>query len=130
MNHTSLNPAATQLLPLALGLVCAGVTYAVLAGKTLPLISNPRLALVILLVSGMAMCTSGIGRVAASGRWTSPLAILGYLLGAVILLVIAAAFAGFRLPGIHSPAQAVGAVALLIAVKFALATLGICFGRL
>ncbi len=106
------------LVPLALGLVCAGIVYATLAGKTLPLISGPRAALIALLVVGMAACMGGIGQVGASGRWASPLAIAGHLLGVVILIVVASAFTGWKLPWVHSETQAVAAVAILMVVKF------------
>jgi len=117
-----MNITNDMLVPLALGLVIAGIAYATLAGKPLPLISGPRAALIAMLVIGMAMCSTGIGQVAASGRWASPLAIVGYLLGAAILVVIGAAFAGWKLPLIAGETQAVAAVAILIAVKFLIGT--------
>lgn len=106
------------IVPLALGLVCAGIVYSTLAGKTLPLISSPRAALIALLVIGMAACMGGIGQVGASGRWASPLAMTGYLLGAAILVVFIAAFAGWKLPYVQSETQAVAAVAILMVIKF------------
>lgn len=119
MKGKTMNATNQLIVPMALGLLCAGIVYATLAGKTLPLISSPRAALIALLVIGMAACMGGgIGQVGASGRWLSPLAIAGYLLGAVILVVFIAAFAGWKLPLIQSDTQAVLAVALLMAVKF------------
>ena len=61
--------------------------------------------LAILLVLGMAICAQGgIGRVAAAGQWAHPLAILGYLLGAAILILAAAVFFNVKLPLITSQA--------------------------
>jgi hypothetical protein len=117
-NIMSVNLGTNLIIPSALGLVCAGIVYATLTGKSLPLISGPRAALIALLVVGLAACMGGIGQVGASGRWASPLAIAGYLLGAVILVVIAAPFAGWKLPWIHTETQSVVAVAILMAVKF------------
>jgi hypothetical protein len=75
----------------------------------------------------MAMCMSGIGQVAASGRWGSPLAIAGYLLGAAILLIIFSVFAGWKLPLITGELQAVAAVGILIAVKYLIGTASFFF---
>lgn len=118
MKGNTMNLTNNIIVPLALGLVCAGIVYATLAGKSLPLISGPRAALIALLVLGMAACMGGIGQVGASGRWLSPLAIVGHVLGAVILVVIASAFAGWKLPLVQNETQAVAAVAILMAVKF------------
>lgn len=127
MKGNSMNITNNVLIPLALGLVCAGIVYTTLTGKTLPLISGPRAALIAILVIGMAACMGGIGQVGASGRWASPLAIVGHLLGAAILVVIVAALAGWKLPGINSQNQSVIAVAGIMAVKFILGTAGFFF---
>lgn len=119
MKGNTMNITTPIIVPLALGLVCAGIVAATLAGKTLPLISSPRAALIALLVIGMAACAGGgIGQVAASGRWFSPLAIMGYLLGLAILIVVISVFAGWKLPLVETPSQAVVAVAGLMMVKF------------
>lgn len=118
MKGNTMNLTSNLIVPLALGLVSAGIVYSTLAGKTLPLIAGPRAALIALLVIGMAACMGGIGQVGASGRWTSPLAIVGYLLGAATLAVFIAALAGWKLPLVQNETQAVAAVAALMAVKF------------
>ncbi len=118
----AMNIGNSLFVPLALGLVIAGIAYAVLSGKQLPLISTPRAALIAMLIIGMAMCAPGIFQVSVSGRWASPLAILGYLLGAVILVVIIAALAGWKLPMIAGETGAVAAVAILIVIKFLIGT--------
>ncbi len=105
-------------ISLAFGQACAGIVYATLAGKTLPMISGPRAALIAVLVMGMVACLGGIGQVGASGRWLSPLAMAGYLLGAAILVVVLSVFAGWKLPWIQSETQAVAAVGILMAAKF------------
>jgi hypothetical protein len=118
MKGNTMNLTNNILIPLVLGVVCAGIVYATLAGKTLPLISGPRAALIALLVVGMAACLGGIGQVGASGRWLSPLAIVGHLLGVAILVVIVSAFAGWKMPFVQSETQAVVVVAGIMAVKF------------
>jgi hypothetical protein len=61
---TSINPTT-----IILGILAAGLVFAVLTGRRVPLISSERVALIVLVVLGMAMCTNGIGRVAAANAW-------------------------------------------------------------
>jgi hypothetical protein len=122
MKGNTMSFTSSILVPLALGLVAAGIVYATLTGKPLPLITGPRSASIALLIVGFAMCMGGIGQVAASGRWASPLAIIGYLLGIAILVVIASVFTGWKLPLIAGDTQAVAAVAILIGVKYLIGT--------
>jgi hypothetical protein len=92
---------------------------AVLAGIKLPLISGYRAALIGLLVIGMALCMQGgIGKVAAVNDWAHPLSILGYLLGALILVVVAAGLFGKSLPLVSGERSAFIAAATLMAAKF------------
>ena len=76
MSQTSaLNPSVLILAALA-----AVIVFVTLRGSALPLFSNLKVNLAILLVLGMAICAQGgIGRVAAAGQWAHPLAILGLL---------------------------------------------------
>lgn len=128
MKTTTLAAGNTLLLPLLLGIVVIIITNATLAGKQLPFVSSPRAALVALLVVGMAMCAlGGIGQVGASGRWVSPLAIPGYLIGVTLLVVIMAGLAGWDLPLIHGEEDAVLATTALIGVKTLIGTLGYFF---
>lgn len=110
------------LIPLALGIIAAIITYAGLTGKELPMISGAHGTLIALLVVGMAMCAFGILQVTARGRWVSPLAITGYILGIAILVVMVSTFSGWKLPLIHSETQAVVTVAVLMAVKYLIGT--------
>ena len=79
-----------------------------------------RVALVLLGLVGMAMCTVGIGRVAAAGRWLDPLSLVNYVLGGAAVGIIGAALAGWPLPGIATEWQALLAVLLIIALKVVL----------
>lgn len=111
-----INP--TVLLLAALGLALAAVT---LSGTTIALLSNLKLNLVILLLTGMAICASGgIGRVASVGQWTHPLSILGYLLGILILAGALAIFLGWDLPVIQNDRQAFLLITGFVAAKFVL----------
>ena len=127
MKGNTMNTFTNVLMPLFLGVVVAVIVFTTLAGKTLPLIGSPHASLVALLVVGMAMCMGGIGQVGASGRWGSPMAIVGYLLGAAILLIIISAFAGWKLPLISGETQSVAAVGILIAVKYLIGTVSFLF---
>jgi len=99
-------------------LLFAAVVFVVISGMKVPLISNVRIAMLVLLVLGMTMCAiGGIGRMAAAGQWTHPLSILGYLLGALILIIGLATIFGVKLPYIQSDAQAITVVASLTAAK-------------
>lgn len=94
------------------------VLFVILKGIKVPLLSNPKVALAILIVLGMTVCSQGgIGRIAATGNWTHPQAILGYLLGVSILLVAASVFFNFKLPFVTSHQQAFLIIAVLMGAK-------------
>jgi len=117
-NHLSFG--ANNLISIGLAIVAAYLVFGVLTGRRIPLISEDRAALVGVFVIGFAMCAMGIGRVSAAGQWTHPLTILGYLLGALIMVVAAAGYFGFRLAFITDPRGAMIAVAGLMAGKMVL----------
>jgi hypothetical protein len=60
---------------------------------------------------------AGIGRIAATGQWTHPLAIVGYVLGGLILFITLAVFVGWKLPYIQNDQQALIAIAILASLK-------------
>ena len=69
-------------------------------------------------IIGMTICSQGgIGRVAATGQWTHPLSIIGYLLGGLILIITLAVFIGWKLPFIANDQQALLAIAILASLK-------------
>ncbi|HVN55131.1 MAG TPA: hypothetical protein VMT46_12435 [Anaerolineaceae bacterium] len=127
MKATTFSTGSALVLPLVLGIIIATITYATLTGKHLPLVNSPRAALVAILIVGLAMCSGGIGQVGASGKWVSPLAIIGYLLGAAILVVIGGTLLRWKLPLIASETNAVLVSAVLIGVKYMIGTLGYFF---
>lgn len=101
-----------------LALIFASIVYIGVSGKKVPLLSNVRLDIILLVVIGMAICTQGgIGRVAETGQWTHPLSIIGYILGGSILLITAAVIVGWKLPYIQSDQQALLAIAILAGLK-------------
>ena len=105
---------------LVLALLFAVIVFIGATGKKVPLLSNVRLDIILLVVIGMAICTQGgIGRIAASGQWAHPQAILGYILGGLILLITLAVFVGWKLPYIQTDQQALLAIAILACLKVA-----------
>lgn len=102
---------------IVLGTLALGILILALTGAKVPLLSNLRISLIVFIILGMAMCTSGIGRVAATGAWTHPLSIVGYGLGVLILVVGVVGVVGARFPLIDGPRQALIAVALLTVAK-------------
>ena len=110
-------PSAIGPSVILTGLMAVAVLVIALTGLKVPLLSNPRISLVVFLILGMAMCTSGIGRVGATNQWTHPLSILGYALGALILVLAAVAFFDGRLLFIANGRQAFVAVAILTGAK-------------
>lgn len=109
-------PAVAVINPtiVILGLLAAAVIFLALKSTSLPLLSNPKIDLAIIVLLGMAICAQGgIGRVAATGQWLNPLSFIGYLLGGLILLITLAVFVGWKLPYIQNDQQAIIAVAIL-----------------
>ena len=73
---------------IGLALLFAAITFIGVTGKKVPMLSNIRVDIVLLVIIGMTICSQGgIGRVAATGEWTHPLSIIGYLLGGLILII-------------------------------------------
>lgn len=103
---------------LILALLAAAVVFIGVTGKKVPVLSNVRADIILLVILGMSICTqAGIGRIAATGQWSHPLAIVGYILGSLILLITLAVFAGWKLPYIQSDQQALLAIAVLAGLK-------------
>jgi hypothetical protein len=111
-------PAVITPTIIGLALLAAAVVFIGVTGKKVPLLSNIRVDIILLVVIGMTMCTQGgIGRIATTGQWTHPLSIIGYILGGLILLVTLAVFVGWKLPYIQNDQQALLAIALLASLK-------------
>ena len=122
MRGNTMSNIQNILIPLVLGVLAVGIIYTHQTGKALPFISGSRATLVALFIVGFAMCAFGIMQVAESGRWASPMAIVGYLLGAIILVVFISTLTGRNLPLIQNDNQAVIAIAILMGVKFLIGT--------
>ena len=108
-----LNPVVFTLL-----FLFSAVIAIAMSGKRIPLLSNLKFDIILLMMIGMAICMSGIGRVAAMNQWT-PFAIFGSLLGVLILVVAAAALFDWKLPFIQNDTQSMIAIALFLVLKIA-----------
>lgn len=101
-----------------LALLFAAVLFIGATGQNVPLVSNVRVDIILLVILGMAICTQGgIGRISATGQWSHPLAIIGYVLGGAILFIALAVLVGWKLPFIQNDQQALIAVAILAGLK-------------
>ena len=111
-------PAVMTPGVVVLALLAAAVVFIGVTGKKVPLLSNVRVDIILLVILGMSICTqAGIGRIAATGQWSHPLAIVGYILGGLILLITLAVFVGWKLPLIQTDKQALIAMAILASLK-------------
>jgi len=123
-------PAVVSPSILVLTLLAAAVVYIGATGKKVPLLSNVRVDIILLVILGMSICTqAGIGRIAATGQWTHPLAIVGYVLGGTILLIALAVFVRWKLPFIQNDQQALVAIAILAGLKVLNAVIHYLFFR-
>ena len=103
---------------IGLALLFAAITFIGVTGKKVPLLSNIRVDIILLVIIGMAICQQGgIGRVATTGQWAHPLSIIGYLLGGIILIVTLAVFVGWKLPFIANDQQGLLAITVLACLK-------------
>lgn len=115
---TIAQPAVITPTIIGLALLAAAVVFIGVTGKKVPLLSNIRVDIILLVIIGMTICTQGgIGRVATTGQWSHPLSIIGYILGGLILLITLYVFVGWKLPFIANDHQALLAVAILAGLK-------------
>ena len=115
---TITQPAVITPTIIGLALLAATVVFIGVTGKKVPLLSNVRVDIILLVIIGMTICTQGgIGRVAATGQWTHPLSIIGYILGGSILLITLAVFVGWKLPFIANDQQALLMISILAGLK-------------
>ena len=115
---TIAQPAVITPTIIGLALLATAIVFIGVTGKKVPLLSSIRLDIILLVIIGMTICTQGgIGRVAATGQWSHPLSIIGYILGGLILLITLAVFVGWKLPFIANEQQALLAITILASLK-------------
>jgi hypothetical protein len=115
---TITEPSVVTPLILLLAALATVVIALTLRGNELAWYSNLKVNLVVLLVLGMSICAQGgIGRVAATGQWAHPQAVIGYLLGGAILILSTSVLFNLKLPLIANQLQAFTVIAVLVGVK-------------
>ena len=115
---TIAQPAVITPTIIGLALLATAIVFIGVTGKKVPLLSSIRLDIILLVIIGMTICTQGgIGRVAATGQWTHPLSIIGYILGGLILLLTLAVFVGWKIPFIANDQQVLLTIAMLASLK-------------
>jgi hypothetical protein len=111
-------PAVINLPILGLSVLAVIVILMTLRGSNNPFISNLKINLGVLMILGMMICAQGgIGRVASMGQWVHPQAILGYILGGLILVLAGSIFFNIKLPFTTSPQGTFVFIAALIGLK-------------
>ena len=124
MKTNALSTNGVNPVVILLGILAALLVFAVLTGRRIPVLTTDRAALLGLVVIGMAICSqAGIGRVSASGAWLHPFSIVGYLLGATIILIGLAALFGKQIPPLADYHQSFLAVVAIAVLKIVLSTI-------
>lgn len=124
MKTNTMSTSGTNLVVIALGILAALLIFAVFTGRKVPLLTSDRATLLALVIIGMLMCSQGgIGRVSASGAWLHPLSIVGYLLGAGIIIIGIAALFGRHIPPLTSYYQSFTVVAVIAVFKLVMTTI-------
>ncbi len=124
MKTNTISATGTNLIVILLGFLAAFLVFMALTGRKVPLLSSDRAVLLAVVIIGMLMCTQGgIGPVSATGAWLHPLSIVGYVLGAAIILIGIAAVFGKLIPPFGSYHQSIAVVAVIATIKVALTTI-------
>ncbi len=79
-----------------------------------------RIALIAVVLIGMAMCTGGIGKVAAYNAWLHPLSLASIALGVLALVIPGAVLLNVKLPLVENEIAGILAVVAIVVVKFVL----------
>ena len=104
-----------------LGLAAAALVFFTLTGRSVPLISDDRGALLALGVIGIVMCSlCGIGKAQSALGWTHPLTITGMILGVAALLIVILPLINVKLPVLATDRSAFVALAVVMLVKVGL----------
>jgi hypothetical protein len=104
-----------------LGIAALLLVGSILSGLNLGLGISDRAVLIILVVFGMAMCAGGM-KLERYG-WQNPFNMLGSVIGAAALLLIACVFLGLRIPLITSDRAAILALGVLMLLKVLVAAI-------
>lgn len=84
---------------------------------------SDKIILIAVTLLGMALCSVGIGQVAARAEWMQPLSIIAYIIGGLVLIIAGAALFNISLPLITDARAAWIAILVLGILKIALTQL-------
>ena len=123
MNTTTAQPQENQLLVVVFGIVSALLVAGVLTNTTLRFGVSDRVAFFAFVVIGMAICGVGkLGQGAIYG-WANPLHLIGYVLGAIGLVLAVLVWFNIAIPYIATERSALLALAGLMLLKVGVAQL-------
>lgn len=123
MNTTSTELQQKNSTIAVLGVAAALLVVGVLANVSQSIGIGDRVAFWVLFAVGLTMCAMGPLGHGASYGWWNIRHIVGYILGAIILLLGAAVLFNVAVPGIASDRTAMMALAGLMVVKVGVAAL-------
>jgi hypothetical protein len=104
----------------ALGVAAAFFATAYLLGMQVPFVSTDRAAIYVLAATGFGMCILNMGRTTRRLGWTHPVTVAGLCAGALIVLLVAAVAAGWRVPLLTEDRNVFVGVAMIGLMKWAL----------
>jgi hypothetical protein len=117
MSTNSSQPKKAKLTHTGLAVLAAIIVIAVLTSVNERLGVSDILAFWALFLVGVFLCGAGPSGQGATYGWWNPLHIIGYVIGAVLLLLAVAIMFGLTVPGISSVQSATMVVAALMVVK-------------
>jgi hypothetical protein len=126
MKGTLLTARWNTVMSSVLGLVIAIFVIAVWTGINAPFVSGEKSNFIILAVLGIFLCVKGNSHSAMMYGWTNPLywknsiSIIGMVLGAFALLLIAFTIVGINIPLIDGYRMSFRVLAIIIFLKFGL----------
>ncbi len=123
MNTAIAEPKEKQSLVALFGLVSALLVTAVLTNVALQFGISDRIAFIALVILGMAMCGTGKLGLGAALGWANPLHLVGYVLGALGLILTALVLLSVPVPYIATDRAAIIALSILMLVKVGVAQL-------
>jgi hypothetical protein len=115
---TTSQPSAITPGNIILVMLATTISFIGITDQKIPFLTNARVDIILIVVTGMAICSQyGIKRVASTRQWTHSLPIIGYILDNLILLITLSIFAGWNFPYIQNDQQALLAVTILAGFK-------------
>lgn len=118
------------LIPTVFMAGIAWITIFYYSYHAMPIMITSKAVMVMILILSFSMCSlNGINDVIKSGRWKSPLALIGLLLGILILVLLVSGILGWPIPFLRYDRDIMLAAGILIAGKYLLGTLNFFFTK-